>query len=89
MNAQRKRTLREICWNLVDSSHSISVLCGELKDVIKEEDEARESVPENLVNSSSYEISEECSEAMDEAINLLEDVTICINQAIDCVEKII
>lgn len=58
----------------------ISDIRDELEEACDEEDEARESMPENMQYGDRYAASEECSEAMregcsslDEAIGYIED----------------
>lgn len=73
MNRTRREKLRTLMARISD-------LRDELEEACDEEDEARESMPENMQYGDRYAASEECSEAMregcsslDEAIGYIED----------------
>lgn len=73
MNRTRREKLRTLMARISD-------IRDELEAVCEEEDEARESMPENMQDGDRYAASEECSEAMtsgcsslDEAIGYIED----------------
>lgn len=74
MNKERRQRLRETVFRLREAKTKI-------EEVIEEEDEARDCIPENLQESVRYQESEECSssledavESIDEAISSIEDV---------------
>ena len=46
----------------------------------EEEDEARENMPENLWESERYEVSEECSQAMEDALDSLESAASSLSE---------
>lgn len=52
----------------------ISECVCKLQDVLDDENEARENMPENLQESEAYERSENASENLEEAISLLEEI---------------
>ena len=54
-------------------SDSISNIIAEIETIRDEEDEARESMPENLVGSERYETSEIASDTLQDTIDLLEE----------------
>jgi len=54
-------------------SDSISNIIAEIETIRDEEDEARESMPENLVGSERYETSEVASDTLQDTIDLLEE----------------
>lgn len=65
MNRQRKKAIARL-------AEQVSAIADELESLKDEEDEARESMPENLWGSERYETSEACSQAMEEALDSLE-----------------
>jgi len=54
-------------------SDSISNIIAEIETIRDEEDETRESMPENLVGSERYETSEVASDTLQDTIDLLEE----------------
>ena len=66
MNKARRTQLQRV-------SASISNIIAEVEVIRDEEDEARESMPENLVGSERYETSEIASDTLQDAIDLLEE----------------
>lgn len=54
-------------------SDSISNIIAEIETIRDEEDEARKSMPENLVGSERYETSEVASDTLQDTIDLLEE----------------
>ncbi len=81
MNGERRRAItrcskelhgmREEC-NSILKRIGIQKEC--LEDILDEEDEARENMPESLMGSRRYEISEDASESLNEAISNLEEI---------------
>ena len=66
MNKQRRQRIKEIAEQL-DALHD------ELYDLAQEEDEAREAMPESFWGTERYEISEEASNALETAADLIND----------------
>ena len=66
MNKVRRTQIQRV-------SDSISNIIAEIETIRDEEDEARESMPENLVGSERYETSEVASDTLQDAIDLLEE----------------
>ena len=54
-------------------SESISNIIAEIETIRDEEDETRESMPENLVGSERYATSEVASDTLQDTIDLLEE----------------
>lgn len=75
MNAIRRRQLEEL-------SSRIEEIQRELWGVKYEEDDCRESMPENLQNSSRYEESEACSDNLEDAMQYIDDALDAISAAI-------
>lgn len=66
MNKARRTQLQRV-------SDSLSNIIAEVEVIRDEEDEARESMPENLVGSERYESSEAASDTLQDVIDLLEE----------------
>lgn len=66
MNKARRTQLQRV-------SDSLSNIIAEVDAIRDEEDEARESMPENLVGSERYESSEAASDTLQDVIDLLEE----------------
>lgn len=66
MNKARRAQIQRV-------SDSISNIIAEIETIRDEEDEARESMPENLVGSERYETSEVASDTLQDTIDLLEE----------------
>lgn len=66
MNKVRRTQIQRV-------SDSISNIITEIETIRDEEDEARESMPENLVGSERYETSEVASDTLQDTIDLLEE----------------
>lgn len=66
MNKVRRTQIQRV-------SDSISTIIAEIETIRDEEDEARESMPENLVGSERYETSEVASDTLQDTIDLLEE----------------
>ena len=64
MNKVRRTQIQRV-------SDSISNIIAEIETI--REDEARESMPENLVGSERYETSEVASDTLQDTIDLLEE----------------
>ncbi len=75
MNETRRKKLRSIV-------HQLENVQGDIENVLDEEDEARENMPESLQETDRYTTSEEASEAMDMSID-------SIGEAISAIEDII
>ena len=66
MNKVRRTQIQRV-------SDSISNIIAEIETIRDEEDEARKSMPENLVGSESHETSEVASDTLQDTIDLLEE----------------
>ena len=66
MNKVRRTQIQRV-------SDSISNIITDIETIRDEEDEARESMPENLVGSERYETSEVASDTLQDTIDLLEE----------------
>ena len=62
MNKVRRTQIQRV-------SDSISNIIAEIETIRDEEDEARESMPENLVGSERYETSEVASDTLQDTID--------------------
>ena len=68
MNDQRRKDIAAIV-QILDSAKD------ELQNVLDEETEARDSIPENLQTSERYYVAEEAVTALEEAVDNIEDIT--------------
>lgn len=73
MNKARRKRIEEVISKLQD-------LQGEIEDITSEEEEYRDNMPENLVNSEKYEVAENARclldsaySSVDEAVEMLEE----------------
>lgn len=66
MNKVRRTQIQRV-------SDSILNIIAEIETIRDEEDEARESMPENLVGSERHETSEVASDTLQDTIDLLEE----------------
>ena len=67
MNKKRKAQVQSVIKDIIVCADSLS-------SIREEEDDARDSIPENLEGSERYSYSEECSEAIDTAESSLRDI---------------
>ena len=66
MNNQRRKRIEEIAERL-------DLIHDELYDLAQEEDEARENTPESLQETERYRASEDASNALETAADLIND----------------
>ena len=74
MNKIRRKTLNEIYDKLAE-------LKDLLEEVMSEEEDYKDNMPENLQNSERYEIAENACDNMDSAISSLEEALDYIEEA--------
>lgn len=75
MNNARREKLRKLMASLERTKE-------EVECILKKEDEARDAMPENLQDSDRYTASEECSDAMSDAVSSLEEAIGYIEDAV-------
>lgn len=75
MNKERRNKLRTVVRTVRDCRDTVEY-------VLDEEDEARDNVSENLCGSPNYERSEECSDALGEALDIFDELIDKIEEAI-------
>lgn len=68
MNKERRQKIRE-------AIAGISNISSALENVKDDEDASRENIPENLQEGEQYEISENCSEVLEDAICELNEIS--------------
>ena len=76
MNKERRKRLSDVSGMLFDAQHK-------LEWIIRDEDEARDNMPENLAGSERYSASEEISDLMESVLENLIDAQDLINEAIN------
>lgn len=75
MNKSRRRELKKVIQSLLDVRDDLEI-------VRDEEDETRDNRPESLQVSIQYEESEACSEAMNSALDSIDEAIGYIEDAI-------
>lgn len=75
------RYRRSILKTIVESLNKIS---EELRDVIDEETDAYENMPDNLKDGERGSSSSDAIEYLEEASSSIDDIIDTINEAIDC-----
>lgn len=89
MNEPRRKNLREVIKSLQEmKEETLCPLHELLEDTAEEEEETRDSLPENLWGSERYCASEEASEFMEEALSAMDDIMSGIENVIDALESI-
>lgn len=77
MNAARRKALNTIIDQLED-------LKTELEDLLSEEEEYRDNMPENLQSSERYENADRACDSLQDAVYELESSLDSITDAVDC-----
>lgn len=67
MNRERRRKIKAVIGKLNQCSN-------DLDNIRDEEDYARDNTPENLQSKEQYEFSEECSNALDDAVTDIQEI---------------
>lgn len=75
MNAKRRTSLMNI-QDIMEKA------MNRLKELLEEEEEARDNIPESLQNSERYERANEACDNLSSAINALEEVSSYLEEAI-------
>ena len=74
MNNQRRIKLRK-------AQDILEAIKAELEEILEQEEEARDNLPESLQYSEKYERAEASCDALDEAINMIQETIDSIEQA--------
>lgn len=74
MNKMRRKRIDEVISKLQD-------LQGEIEDITSEEEEYRDNMPENLVNSEKYEAAENACCSLDSAYSSVEEAVYMLEEA--------
>jgi hypothetical protein len=89
MNEPRRKNLRKVIKALRGmKDETLCPLNELLEDTANEEEETRDSLPENLQGSERYEDSEKASEFMEDAISAMSDMMDNIDSVIEALESI-
>lgn len=89
MNEIRRKSLREVVKCLRNMGDEALATAHEmLEDVANEEEEMRDTMPENLQGSDRYCDSEEASDYMEQALSAMDDIASSIEDAIEALESI-
>lgn len=73
MDDTRRDSIRHIACQL-------EALRSELEDVLSDEKEYRDDIPENLWGSRQHEISDAACDTLDEAVDSLEDIIATLDE---------
>lgn len=76
MNALRRKRLARI-------SDQLEILKAELEDLLQDEEEARDNIPEGLQESPIYERADKACDDLQAAIDSLEETLSSIEEALD------
>ena len=76
MNRERRKALQAI----VDQLETLQM---QLEEILTEEEEYRDNIPENFQSGERYEHIEEICESLSDAVSSLEDATSSIEEAIE------
>lgn len=74
MNNSRRKRIRLIIKKFLDGNWDVDDIRFELEDLLSEEEEAMENMPESRQDSDTYAIQEESCEYLQEAIDELDDL---------------
>ncbi len=66
MNQERRERIKKTVIK-------ISECVGELESIKDEEDDSRDNIPENLQGGDAYQQSEDCSDALQDAIDSINE----------------
>lgn len=85
MNKGRRTAIEMLNEKIPPIKEELSSICDGIDLMKDEEDDYRESIPENLMSGTNYINSEECSEKMQEAID---DVQAAIDELDSAMEHL-
>lgn len=77
MNKQRRKWINELI-------EKVSALQDEIDEVLQEEQECFDNMPESLQSSERGEIAEEAISNLEEALSCIDDCVSNLESAIDC-----
>lgn len=87
MNKARRKELQKA----VDKLESLSELFYDVKDIVEtcknEEEEYRDSIPENLQGSDKYAMADEACDQLDQSYEYLEEIEEKINDIVSSIEN--
>lgn len=73
MNNSRRRRLRLAIEKLRKDKPEIETARNILEDILSEEEDARDNIPESLQDSDRYQVCEESCDLLEQAIDVLGD----------------
>lgn len=74
MNKRRRQEIQEV----IDE---MSILENKLNDIMEDEQDYLYNIPENLTSSIKYEEAEEAVSVLNEAIDLISEIILCLEEA--------
>lgn len=88
MNKQRRTKVRKIIEMLEKQKNELSIIGENLDEVSEEESDARENMPESMMYTDRYELSEEISDKLDEASASITDIIEIIDDILAVLDEI-
>lgn len=88
MNKRRRQSISKLRDKLTELCTHLDTVKDELSDILDEENESRDNMPESLEESQRYYDSEEASEILEANIDELIDIQEQLNDVIDELQKI-
>ena len=76
MNKIRRKNLQAVIGMIEDAKST-------LEDLLAEEEEYRDNIPENLQESERYETADNACSCLDDAVNSLEEAICSIEESIE------
>ena len=74
MNKNRRKKIQEV-------AEQIDLLKGEVEDILSEEEEYRDNIPENMQSSERYDTAEAACDNLQNAVDSIEEALSCLEEA--------
>ena len=87
MNDIRRRALAKVKKDMNSARVYLEDRQSTVSDIMSEEDDARDNMPEGLIGSEKYEKSENASEKLQECIDSLDEVLSMLDDIMDAIDE--
>lgn len=87
MNDIRRRALAKVKKDMSSARAYLEDRQSTVSDIMTEEDDARDNMPEGLIGSEKYEKSENASEKLQECIDSLDEVLSMLDDIMDALDE--
>ena len=74
MNKERRKRIQEV-------ASQIDLLKGEVEDILSEEEEYKENIPENMQSGERYDTAEAACDNLQSAVDCIEEALSCLEEA--------